>query len=617
MPSKAARDRVNSPPMEITPDSAPPDPVPVWLRTLLEPLKPLFKEVLAISFFINLLAIAVPVFVLQVYDRVIFHSGLSTLQGLVIGVAVVIVFDFLLRRGRAKMLQAVGVKIDVEVSARLVNKLLALPLRTLESRPGAYWQMLFRDADVIRTVFSGATAVLATDLIFGALFLGIVAIIAWPVFWVLLVIFALFVALAWHAGREVDAATEKERQKVVTRDGLISEIILGRTTVKALALGDRMRDEWERRQEDSVVEGINRGARNDSYVYAGQSLTLVATVAMTTIGALAILNQSLTMGGLIAANMLSSRLLSPLNQLVGTWRTYTQFKQSAQRLVHVFGEREDLQDSPIQIERPKGRITLDNVTFRYTPESAPAIEGVKLDIPAGGMTAVMGPNGGGKTTLAKIILGLYRPDEGKVLIDGADITQFARRDLARWLGYVPQECVLFAGSIRENIAVTKPDATDEEIVRAATDARAHTLILSLPKGYGSPVGEGGGQLPGGLRQRIAIARALLCDPPILVMDEPTASLDRAGEEELRASLINMAKDKTIILVTHSPPMVHACQNVVIVERGRIKTAGPTQKTLEALGATRARSHAESVPSVRVVAGGGLDTPISDPKAMQS
>lgn len=599
--------------MQTVTDSAPPDPVRAWLKDLLEPLRPLFKEVLAVSFFINVLAIVVPVFVLQVYDRVIFHAGISTLQGLVIGVAFVIAFDFVLRRARARMLQAVALKIDVEVSTRLVNKLLALPLRTLESRPGSYWHMLFRDADVVRNVFSGATAVLATDLIFAVMFLGIVAIIAWPVFWVLVVIFAMFVALAWHAGRFVDGAAEKEKQKTVSRDALISEIILGRTTVKALALGDRMKDDWERRQEDSIVEGLGRGQQNDMYMYAGQSLTLIATVAMTTIGALAILSQNLTMGGLIAANMLSNRLLGPMNQLVGTWRTYTAFKQATQRLVQVFGEAEDVQVSPIQMERPKGRIVVDDVTFRYVKEAAPALENIKLEIPAGGMTAIMGPNGGGKTTLAKVLMGLYRPDEGTVSIDGADLAQFARRDLARWIGYVPQECVLFAGTIRENIASVKPDATDEEIIQAANAARAHALIASLPKGYGTPVGEGGGQLPGGLRQRIAIARALLCDPPILVMDEPTASLDRAAEEELRASLMAMAKDKTIILVTHSPPMVHACSNVVIIEKGRIRTAGPTQKTLEALGAVRPRA-AEGAPVVRVV-GGSVTTepPVPEPK----
>ena len=286
----------------------------LWLKPLIEPLKPLFREVLAVSFVVNILAIAVPVFVLQVYDRVIFHAGLSTLQGLVIGILAVVVFDFILRRTRAKILQAVALRIDVAVSRRLVDKILALPLRSLEGRPASYWQMLFRDAETVRNTLSGPTAVLATDLIFAVLFLGIVAVIALPVFWVLVGVFAVFIGLAWHAGRFVASATDKEKLKVINRDALISELIAARTTVKALALGERMRDMWEERQEGSIVGGLERGSEAERYVYLGQSMTLIASIAMTSIGALAILDQKLTIGGLIAANMLSSRLLGPLNQ---------------------------------------------------------------------------------------------------------------------------------------------------------------------------------------------------------------------------------------------------------------------------------------------------------------
>jgi len=195
-----------------------------------------------------------------------------------------------------------------------------------------------------------------------------------------------------------------------------------------------------------------RGSKNDRYIYLGQSMTLIATILMTTVGALAILDQRLTIGGLIAANMLAGRLLGPLNQLVGAWRTYASFKQSAERLTRIFAEEEELSQSAIQMPRPAGRITLHNITFRYAPDAAPAVDAVKLDIAPGGMVAIMGPNGCGKTTLAKLILGLYRPTEGHVAVDGADIAQFSRRDLARWIGYVPQECTLFAGTIRDNIA---------------------------------------------------------------------------------------------------------------------------------------------------------------------
>jgi len=593
--------------METTPPAPGGISIDPWLRPFLAQLKPLFREAMAVSLFINLLAIAVPVFVLQVYDRVVFHSGISTLQGLVIGILLVIGFDFTLRQTRARMLQSAALQIDVAVSRKVVGKLLALPLRALESRPASFWQLLFRDADVVRNTVSGATAVLAMDLIFASIFLAIVAVIAWPVFWVLIVIFALFVALAWRAGRAVAEASDSEKAKHVSRDLLVSELILGRSTIKALSLGNRMRGMWENRQADAIAESLTRGVANDGYGNAGQSLTLIATVAMTGIGAIAIMGQDLTIGGLIAANMLSSRLLAPMNQLVGAWRTYGAFKQSSERLGKLFEEAEEPVQSDIQMERPKGRITLENATFRYAPDSAPAIDKVKIEF-NGGMTAVMGANGCGKTTLAKLITGLYRPAEGRALIDGADMAQFSRGDLSRWIGFVPQDCVLFNGTVRDNIAYARPEASDAEIIRAATLACAHGPIIDMAKGYGTPVGEGGAQLSGGLRQRIAIARALLGDPPVLVMDEPTSNLDRQAEEELRNNLAALSSGRTIVLITHSSAMLQACQNVVIMERGHIKEAGPTQKILQAVAAARAaRTEANApVPIVRAAVGG--DTP---------
>lgn len=583
-----------------------------WLKALLEPLAPLFKEVLAMSLFINLLAVAVPVFVLQVYDRVIFHSGLSTLQGLVIGVLVVIAFDFSLRRARARALQTVALKIDVAVSQRLLDKLLTLPLRVLETRSAAQWQLLFRDADVVRNTLSGATAVLAMDLVFAVLFLALVAVIALPVFWVLVAFLAVFVAVAWKAGDAVAKATDREKAKLTVRDSLVSELIIGRTTVKALSLDGRLRAQWQDRQAEAIGEGLKRGQRTDVYVYSGQSLTLLATVAMTTIGALAIMNQSLTMGGLIAANMLSSRLLGPLNQLVGAWRGFSLFQQSADRLNRLFAEPQEPAESAIRLARPQGRVTLDDVTFGYMPDTAPTVEGIKLDIAPRSLTAVMGPNGSGKTTLMKIILGLYRPDRGRMLVDGADLAQFARKDIARWIGYVPQDCVLFQGSIRDNIVAANPEASDEEVVRAATIARVHQAILDMPQGYGTPVGEGGARLSGGLRQRIAIARGVIGAPPVLVMDEPTSNLDRAVEDELRQSLIELSREHTIIVVTHSPALLQGCHNVVVMERGRIKAAGPTLKTLQGLGLVKPETPPDTPSSpIRVVVGGG-DAAVAKP-----
>lgn len=570
-------------------------PERAWLKEFIEPLRSTFKEVLAVSLFVNLLAVAVPVFVLQVYDRVVFHAGMTTLQGLVIGMALVIGFDFVLRQTRARVMQNVALKLDVAVGRHLFEKIMALPLRNLESRPASYWQLLFRDVESVRNTLSGASAILCADLPFAVLFLTVVFLIAWPVAWVLVVVFVIFVVLAWQSGKVVAAAAEEEKTRIINRDGLISEMIMGRSTIKALAMSDHLRPMWEDRQADAISQSLMRGTKTDSFVNAGHGLTMMTTVAMTTVGAIAIMNQELTIGGLIAANMLSGRLLGPLNQLVGAWRNFVSFGQSVDRLGAVFGEDEEKTNSAIALDRPLGRLTFEETSFKYAENTAPVVDGIKLDIAPGGVTAIMGANGSGKTTLLKLLLGLYSPVSGRVLLDGADIQQFARKDLAKWMGYVPQECVLFNGTVRDNISQTHPDATDEQIIHAAKLAQAHDMLLDLPEGYGTLVGESGSLLSGGMRQRIAIARALVGDPPVIVMDEPSGSLDKDAEANLRTTLAELGRTHTVILVTHSPVLLQACANVIIMDHGRIQAAGPTRKVMEAMAKKRDESNGTAKP----------------------
>jgi ATP-binding cassette subfamily C protein LapB len=216
-----------------------------WIWTFLKPVWPTFREVLAVSLFVNVLAIAVPVFVLQVYDRVVFHAGMSTLQGLAIGMAVVLVFDFILRQARSRILQTVALRVDVGVGRMLFDKIMSLPLAVLERRPAAYWQALFRDVDTVRNTLSGATALLITDLPFALLFLAVAFVIATPVAWVLLIFGLLFMVVAWRSGAVMTAASATERESGLARDGLIAEIIAGRTTIKALALDRAVRPLWE------------------------------------------------------------------------------------------------------------------------------------------------------------------------------------------------------------------------------------------------------------------------------------------------------------------------------------------------------------------------------------
>lgn len=550
-----------------------------WLRDVLRPLKPAFGEVLVMALFVNLLALAIPVFVLQVYDRVVFHAGLSTLQGLVVGMAVVLVFDYVLRQARTRLLQTVALQIDVAVGRLLFDKVTSLPLRILESRPGAYWQALFRDLDTVRNTASGATALLIADLPFAVLFLGLTFVIATPVAWVLLLILPLFLFVAWRSAEALSAAHRGERESVLARDGLLAELIAGRTTIKALALDRAIRPLWEDRHAEAIERAALRGAKADSYANLGTTLTLLTTVALTSVGALAIINQQLTIGALIATNMLSGRLLGPFNQLVGSWRAYAACRQAIERLGQVFrlaGERES---SAIELRRPRGELTLEQVGFSYDEDGRPVLDAVSVTFPVGAVHALIGRNGSGKSTLLKLAQGLYPPASGRVLLDGADIAQFTRAELARWIGYVPQECVLFAGSVRDNVAQRLPEATDDDILAAAAAAGVHDFVIDLPDGYATDIGEAGRRLSAGQRQRLVIARALVGAPPVVLLDEPSSSLDRQAELELRDTLAALGRERTVIVVTHSPILLAACTDVLALDRGRVALAGRAAEVL--------------------------------------
>ncbi len=553
-----------------------------WLYPTLEPLVPAFRQLLVLSLAISVLALAPPVFVLQVYDRVVFYHGLSTLVGLVIGVFIALGFDFVLRQGRSRMLRSIALRIDVEVARRVFRKVLSLPLRTLESRPTEYWQSLFRDVDAIRNAFSGASLILLIDLPFALLYLAVIFAIATPVAWILLLALPVFVFMGWRSSQTLATANAEERRATQSRDTLVAELMAGRATVKALDLDAAVRPLWEERHANTIEESIARGSQGDRFWNTGMSLASTVTVLLTTVGALAILDQRLTIGALIATNMLGSRIVAPFNQLVAQYRSFAQTRHAVTRLGNLLEEAEEPQQSAVEPGRPKGAIVLEQVTFRYAQDASAVIDAIDLRLDPGGLHALIGPNGSGKTTLLKLLQGLYTPTSGRVLIDRADLAQFSRKQLARWFGYVPQDCFLFAGSLRDNISKGCPHASDEAIVSAATRAGLHSYAMELPKGYGTEVGEAGARLSGGFRQRVAIARALVGNPPVLLFDEPSSNLDRQAEEELAASLIELARDHTVVLVTHSPVMLNACHSVVALDRGRVASAGRSGEVLPRL-----------------------------------
>ena len=559
-----------------------------WLHFLRRGVLALAPELLVISLFVNLLALSAPLFVMQVYDRVIFHAGLSTLEALAAGMVLMVAFDLLLRQTRSRILQRVAMKIDVDVGGELFGAIAKLPLRELESRSAHALQFHFRDLETVRNAVSGASLLAIVDLPFAVLFLALVALIAPPLGSVMLGVAVAFLILALWNAYAVSRSSRAERQAAMQRDRFLSEMVQGRSVVKSLAMDRFLEPRWQAEHAGTIAAAIKRGRRSDLAVNLGAALGIVATVALTSIGALAILDQAMTVGALVAANLLAARLVAPLTQLVANWSTYAGFRDAAGRLLEVLRQPKDRTQSAIEMPRPTGRIELEHVTFGYQAGQAPVLNDVTIRFGPGGVHALVGPNGSGKTTLLKVLQGLYKPDGGRAVLDGGDLNQFSREQLARWIGYAPQDCHLLAGTIRENIARFDPDAPGAGILAAAKASGTHAFAIDLPEGYDTFVGEGGGRLSAGQRQRVAIARALHGDPPILLLDEPTGNLDGQAEGAQISRLQKLAQDHTIVVVTHSPRLLSICDSITVLSRGQISLAGKADQILPKLMSTAAR-----------------------------
>jgi ATP-binding cassette subfamily C protein LapB len=504
---------------------------------------------------------------------------------LIVGIAIVLIFEYVLRQARSRVFQTVAVRVDVVVGRALYDKVMNLPMLTLESRPVAYWQLLFRDMEMVRNALSGPSAALAIDLPFAVIFFIVVFILAPPVAWVLLVVLPIFVILAWRSGVSMDSTAGRERDSTMSRDDFMTELLTGRGTVKALALQGALKPKWENRHADTIELSQERGQVTDSHQVLAHVMMLSTTIMLTTVGALAILEQNMTIGSLIAANMLGSRMVAPMTQLVSQWRMLTQLRQAVTRLDTVFNMESERLDSGIELKRPSGQLRLDKVTFAYKADGAPAVSGIEGLIGPCGLHAIVGRNGSGKSTLLKIIRGLYTPDDGRILIDDADISQFTQSELARWMGYLPQDITLFSGTVRDNISITQPNASDEAIIAAAEKAEVHQFVLEMPDGYSAMVGESGHSLSGGQQQRLALARAFLDNPPIMLLDEPTSNLDNDAEKALAMTLQKTSETTTVIVVTHSAALLTACDSILVMDKGKVVMAGPSSQVLARLQAT--------------------------------
>lgn len=555
-----------------------------WLKQVLKPLRGTKHQLFTLSLAVNLLSLTVPIFVLQVYDRVIFHNGLTTLQGLMIGMLIVLLFEFLLRRARTRILQHSGVAINQQLGQSLFEKVLSLPLRQLESQPSAHWQMLFRDMDAVRNRHAGPSAMLLYDLPFTLMALALVITIAAPIAWVLLMIIPVFLFIALRSGANIKKRSVEEREETIQRDQLITEFSTGRNSVKSLMLDRHFSKQWDQQQQQWSDSTLQRSSTTDRYRDLGQSMSMMTTLLLTSVGAIAILDQQLTLGALIATNMLSGKIIAPLSQLTSHWNQLTQYKTAKRHLDELFAQASETPSSIIAPQTVEGTLSFQQLSFGYQAEQ-PLIEGLNGQIGPNGIHAIVGPNGSGKSTLLKLLAGLYTPDHGQVLLDSADIHQYSREDMSRWIGSLPQQVTTFATTIHQNITFRQPDATDEMVIEACQLAGAYEFISKLDEGFATPMEESGHRFSSGECKRIAIAALFLNKPSVLLLDEPTSDLDMEAEKALAATLKQLSSDHTIILVTHSPLLLRVSDSVMLMQQGKIRAAGATSSMLEKLGLT--------------------------------
>lgn len=565
-----------------------------WLTEAIWPFRGAYKQAIVLAFAINFLGLFAAIFSLQVYDRVVAHGGLSTLTALVIGMVIIIAMDYAFRSGRALLLQRIGARIEVGIARETFKRMMNLPAQVLEQRPPGYWQSVYRDVEVVRSTFSGATAMMLVDLPFLVLSLILIAIIATPLLPLsLLTIFA-FVLLAWRSGHATQHAHENEREMLVHRDVLISELAGARMHLKSMGAADPAMQRWDASYAAWLNESIARSRESDHYRELGHSMTMINTVVVTSVGALIILNQNLTLGGLIAANILSGRMLAPLVQLVSYWRLFGQFRSAKRRLDELFAAETDRTEMPVDLAVPRGILRLENVSFSYPGVDTPQLGPISGEIGPLGLHAVVGPNGSGKTTLIKVLRGLYKPSEGRLLLDGADMLQYSQAALVRHIGYLPQETQLLSGTVAENLRLANPNATDEQLITAAKQALAHDFIVDLPDGYDTKLGDGARKFSIGQAKRIMIAQTLLNNPQILLLDEPTAELDREAEVGLVNILRELSRTKTIVVASHSTYLLSYCQGILVLNKGKLAAAGPAASLLPKLGIQPA-TVAEAIP----------------------
>ena len=554
-----------------------------WFKDTLKRSRWLYADAIAASLVINLIALAAPLFVMNVYDRVVPNQATATLWVLAIGICGAYLFDLLLKSMRSLCLDLAGKKTDLIISATLFERIVGMSMKMRPARVGSYASNI-HEFQGMRDFLTSLTLASLIDLPFTLIILGVIALLGGHLVWIPIVAFPLALGIGHFLQKPLTATLERTMALGAERQSSLIETLAGLDAVKVNNAESERQYQWE--QTIGTLSRLELRVKVLSGLAMNITLLIqqVAGVAMIIFGVYQIIDGTLSMGGLVACYMLSGRALGPLAQLSGLLTRYQQAKVtmvSVDQMMELPQER-NFDERPLSRKTLQGAMTFREVNFTYPDQQNPALRGINLNVRPGEKIGIIGRSGSGKSSLAKLLVGLYQPDSGSLLVDGVDIRQIDVSELRHNIGYVAQDIQLLANTLRDNLISNARYVDDEMVLQAAELAGVHEFARLHPQGYELQVGERGQNLSGGQRQNVALARALLLNPPILLLDEPTSAMDNTGEERLKQRLQAVIENKTVILVTHRASLLSLVDRLLVIDRGQILADGPKAAVMEAL-----------------------------------
>jgi ATP-binding cassette subfamily B protein len=543
-------------------------------------------EVLIASFFVQLFGLANPLMIQLIIDKVIVQNSINTLHVLGVLLVAVAIFEALLTSLRTYLFVDTTNRIDMALGSEIIDHLLRLPLRYFERRPVGELATRIGELENIRQFLTGTALTVVLDAVFSVVYIVVMFIYSWLLTLVTLAVIPLFILLTVVVSPIVRQQLRTKAERQAETQSYLVEVLSGISTVKAQNIELRARWKWQERYGRYVSDGFKNVLTSTAASSTSNFLNKLSALLVLWVGAYLVLDGQLSLGQLIAFRIISGYVTGPLLRLAQIWQNFQQTALSLERLSDIVDSPQEADETDrynIALPPVEGTVKYEDVSFRFGTTGPLQLNNINIEIPAGTFVGIVGQSGSGKSTLTKLLPRLYDPLSGRIIVDGYDISKVELYSLRRQIGIVPQETLLFDGTVQENIALTNPDASSEEIIEAARVAVAHDFIMELPSGYNTRVGERGSALSGGQRQRIAIARTILQGPQLLILDEATSALDYSTERQVCLNLAQVYKGRTVFFITHRLTTIRNADLILMMDQGAVVEQGTHEQLMAQKG----------------------------------